>query len=251
MLDMNCDQKICETDVFTFMELHKDPTFFERVLIYDIQDILRTFAKGNSQLRATDKTMDYSDEAQPRIKNLPAYLEAAQVRSEQRSEVMAQSRQWMLDLVRFASQDIYASSAPNQAATIASEGDGSASKKGQPAVAIDPQDPYSSYGAEYKATLQRMTGSSKPEEKKADPQVKAKSKDKETQSKQVSRGGGVADQSLKEMRSQGAQQFAAEHKKKPMISYYIHKTDSIYQAQKKSKVFLTEDEFIENIEFRF
>lgn len=34
------------------------------------------------------------------------------------------------------------------------------------------------------------------------------------------------------------------------MSYFIHKTDNIYES-KKSKVFLSEDEFIENIEFRF
>lgn len=43
MLDMNCDQKICETDVFTFMELHKDHSYFEQVMIFDMQDILQTF----------------------------------------------------------------------------------------------------------------------------------------------------------------------------------------------------------------
>ena len=35
-----------------------------------------------------------------------------------------------------------------------------------------------------------------------------------------------------------------------MISYFIHKTDDIYES-KKSKVFLTEDEFIDNIDFKF
>lgn len=36
MLDMNCDKKICETDLFTFMESHKDQTFFEQVLVSDM-----------------------------------------------------------------------------------------------------------------------------------------------------------------------------------------------------------------------
>ena len=36
MLDMNCDKKICESDLFTFMELHKDHNFFEQVLISDM-----------------------------------------------------------------------------------------------------------------------------------------------------------------------------------------------------------------------
>ena len=40
LLDMNCDGMICETDLFTFLELHKDDdNFFKTTLIYDMQDI--------------------------------------------------------------------------------------------------------------------------------------------------------------------------------------------------------------------
>lgn len=40
MFDMNCDNLICETDLFTFLELHKnDDKMFKKVLIYDLQDI--------------------------------------------------------------------------------------------------------------------------------------------------------------------------------------------------------------------
>lgn len=65
MLDMNCDKKICETDLFTFMESHKDQTFFEQVLVSDMQDIVKTFEKKNQSLRQNDKTMDYSNEDKP------------------------------------------------------------------------------------------------------------------------------------------------------------------------------------------
>ena len=54
MLDMNCDKKICESDLFTFMELHKDHNFFEQVLISDMQDIVQTFEKRNQELRQGD-----------------------------------------------------------------------------------------------------------------------------------------------------------------------------------------------------
>ena len=37
ILDMNCDGMICEADLFTFLELHKeDSEFFKTTLIYDI-----------------------------------------------------------------------------------------------------------------------------------------------------------------------------------------------------------------------
>jgi len=59
----------------------------------------------------------------------------------------------------------------------------------------------------------------------------------------------VTDASLSEMRAQGALQFAAEQKKKPMLSYFIHKTDDIYKRQ-EVKAFLNEGDF-ESISFKF
>lgn len=44
MFDMNCDLMICETDIFTFIESHKeDDDFFSKCLIYDMQDISAVF----------------------------------------------------------------------------------------------------------------------------------------------------------------------------------------------------------------
>lgn len=31
---------ICETDLFTFLELHKKDEYFQKTLIFDIQDIV-------------------------------------------------------------------------------------------------------------------------------------------------------------------------------------------------------------------
>ena len=59
----------------------------------------------------------------------------------------------------------------------------------------------------------------------------------------------VTDASLTEMRAQGALQFAAEQKKKPMLSYFIHKTDDIYKRQ-EVKAFLNEADF-DSINFKF
>ena len=47
MLDMNCDQKICETDLFTFLEMHNEDEFFKKALNYDLQDIVAAFRLRN------------------------------------------------------------------------------------------------------------------------------------------------------------------------------------------------------------
>lgn len=36
MLDMNCDGKICETDIFSFMEMHNNDEFFRETFLYDM-----------------------------------------------------------------------------------------------------------------------------------------------------------------------------------------------------------------------
>ena len=71
-------------------------------------------------------------------------------------------------------------------------------------------------------------------------------KDQANEPKAATRGGSILDQSLREMRTQGVQQFLTEHKKKPIIPYFIHKTDRIYES-KNSKVFLSEEDFIDNV----
>ena len=59
MFDMNCDHQICETDIFTFLELHnKDDDLFKQVLIYDIQDILVALRRENDTLASSDKVYD-------------------------------------------------------------------------------------------------------------------------------------------------------------------------------------------------
>ena len=62
------------------------------------------------------------------------------------------------------------------------------------------------------------------------------------------------------MRDQGDQQFKAEHKKKPCISYFIHKSDvhyenKVYRSEgeynDKSKKAYINAEVFDKIEFRF
>ena len=90
MLDMNCDGMICETDLFTFLELHKDDdTFFKTTLIYDIQDIARAFNKRNYELILNNPVMDQTDPYLPTIKDLPAYLETTRHKAEHRREILA------------------------------------------------------------------------------------------------------------------------------------------------------------------
>lgn len=52
---MNCDGQICEGDLFTFLELHKDDNdLFKKTLIYDIQDISKALNDRNEHLRNFD-----------------------------------------------------------------------------------------------------------------------------------------------------------------------------------------------------
>jgi len=74
MLDMNCDSHLCETDLFTYLELHKDDEYYQNIMIYDIQDIAQAFRSRNETLTRTDDVMDYSKPNAPRIKNLSNYL---------------------------------------------------------------------------------------------------------------------------------------------------------------------------------
>ena len=55
---------------------------------------------------------------------------------------------------------------------------------------------------------------------------------------------------MKEMRTGGTASFVAEHKRKPFLSYFIHKKDEVMDA-KKSKAFLPIDQFVENVHFKF
>ena len=41
-----------------------------------------------------------------------------------------------------------------------------------------------------------------------------------------------------------------EQKKKPMLSYFIPKTDDIYNRARE-KAFLSEDDFVERVDFKF
>ena len=89
MLDMNCDQMICETDLFSFLELHKDDEYFHKTMIYDLQDIITAFSARNESLLVEDEVMDHTA-SKPTITDLPAYLERTRARAEQRREVYNQ-----------------------------------------------------------------------------------------------------------------------------------------------------------------
>ena len=89
MLDMNCDQMICETDLFSFLELHKEDEYFHKTIIYDLQDIVQVFSSRNESLLLDDEVMDHTGPA-PTIKKLPAYLDRTRARAEQRKEIYNQ-----------------------------------------------------------------------------------------------------------------------------------------------------------------
>ena len=75
MLDMNCDGKICETDIFSFMEMHNNDEFFRETFLFDMQDIVRKFKEMNNDLIDNDHVWDHSNLKEPKIKELEAYLD--------------------------------------------------------------------------------------------------------------------------------------------------------------------------------
>ena len=87
MFDMNSDSHICESDLFTFMELHKDDEFYQNVMTQDLQDISQAIHRVNQKLAHEDKVMDYTDQGAPKIKDLEKYLEYTQSRVVQRREM--------------------------------------------------------------------------------------------------------------------------------------------------------------------
>ena len=60
----------------------------------------------------------------------------------------------------------------------------------------------------------------------------------------------IAEVFMKEMRTGGTASLNAEHKRKPFLSYFIHKKDEVMEA-KRSKAFLPIDEFVELVHFKF
>jgi len=76
---MNCDDRLCETDLFGFLEHHKQDLFFEECLIYDLQDIGKALKEKNQHLRQKDQVMDFTDPNAPKIKNLHNYLESSKI----------------------------------------------------------------------------------------------------------------------------------------------------------------------------
>lgn len=81
MLDMNCDKHICETDIFTFIESHKnDNDFFSKCLIFDLQDISSVFKKRNSTIAEKDQALDNRRPGSPKIVNLGNFLDKSKVK---------------------------------------------------------------------------------------------------------------------------------------------------------------------------
>lgn len=136
MLDMNCDSHLCETDLFTFLELHKDDEYYQNIMIYDIQDIAHAFRSRNETLTRTDDVMDNSNPNAPRIKNLSNYLLTSKQKMDQRRDII--------------NQDFFSSM--NRTPGLESQ------DKQNGEAAVDPNDLYHQFGAAYKNTFMKMTG---------------------------------------------------------------------------------------------
>ena len=85
---------------------------------------------------------------------------------------------------------------------------------------IDPTDLYGQFGAAYKNVFVKMSGVANKQSNVVVNKDTDMNKHKD----------GVFELAFKEMKLQGAQQFVAEQKKKPQISYLIHRTNEKYEA---------------------
>jgi len=114
-----------------------------------------------------------------------------------------------------------------------------ANKNGE--AAPENGDIYAGFGGAYKATLMKMVGSNMASGSNV--------ATKDTEVSQAKRQN-ATEASLREMRIQGAQQFAAEQKKRPVLSYFINKASEHYDLS-KARAFLKEEEFLERVNFKF
>lgn len=88
MLDMNCDKSLCEADLFTFIESHKeDNDFFGKCLIYDLQDIAAVLSENNHELTINDDVMDNRRPMSPKIASLDKFIAQMQIKKQKRKEI--------------------------------------------------------------------------------------------------------------------------------------------------------------------
>lgn len=204
VLDMNCDRMICEADLFTFLELHKDDNqFFKTTLIYDIQDISKALNQRNQTLLTNDQVMDHTNPDAPQIKNLNNYI-----------EMFKKKRKMIEDSLHYSERYV--------------TGDQQASQKGGNSSSVDSGNMIASFGQAYERTFKKMMGQSGKE--KSSKSVLGTRKDNTNNDVSKQRQN-VTEASLREMHSQGTLQYVAEHKKKPGLSYFINKTDDKFGSK--------------------
>jgi len=134
-------------------------------------------------------------------------------------------------------------------------GESQANQKGGNNSSAVTGDIFASFGQAYKTKFKKMIGQGGRSSKSA--VVINKDSNNNAESKHVKN---VTEASLREMRMQGSQQYGAEHKKKPGLSYFINKTDEMFGSKpgadmnrecKARKAYLNETEFQEMIDFKF
>ena len=145
MLDMNCDSKICENDIFTFLELHREDSFFKTALIYDLQDIIAAFKVRNEQLMRQDDVFDYTDESSPKMKDLGKYIAIEKERELARKDVL--------------NQDLYMSTLIQHPPLIIDP------KEKKRMQTLDPSDFFVTLGNEYEDTFKKILGKDQPKTK--------------------------------------------------------------------------------------
>ena len=232
MFDMNCDKMICETDIFTFLESHREDEYLKTTLNYDMQDIIRAFKQCNEKLKGSDPVMDYSNEAAPRIKDLKSYVKHTKQQVIQRKKVQ--------------DRDVFGIKAILQHTPTTNRDKNKDTSAGE-------NDLFSAYGAGYKQQFKKYVAAPRKKKKTTKKQLpKGESEENKAQRHNVT------ETYLEGMRSQGAIQIELEQKKRPQLSYYIAKKDEIAKRKdevakkdekehRSARAFLKEDEFVDQI----
>ena len=84
LFDMNCDNAVCEADLFSYLRNLKDDEFFRKIMHQDITDIQKSLVRKKEELKLNDPVFDNANEKKSRIKNLEAFLAQAANKSNNR-----------------------------------------------------------------------------------------------------------------------------------------------------------------------
>ena len=74
LYDVNCDNFVDETDMFCFIKNVKSERFFQKVLQYDMNDIVKHLQATNKRIKDQDPIIDYKRDGSMKIRDLNGFI---------------------------------------------------------------------------------------------------------------------------------------------------------------------------------